>query len=439
VTTVLVLYPRSASFRGADFERYEGALNAFGIRLILGDDDAAPSFLRLFETHVVLPRPEEVEDAWDVLRTFLEDSAIPVDAVFAQTESAMALGAIASRHLGVPGTSVEAAYACTNKHVCRGLLASAGVPQPRYGLAASAADALRVVADAGAGFPVVLKGVASACQRLVTRVGDEGELASAFRSVQARLATSLDIRRLESFERVAGIEPSCDPRRELLVEELAPGAPLETDGHVRAGMPCIYGVTEQVHARRPDFFIEGYLLPADRAAEDLARIEAVSDAALRAIGLREGCFSLEIRDDGEQARVIEINGRLGCDEGFGDLFEAVVGLHPALLALQLALGLEPRPVPRPVRAALAYRCHYGEGVVARVPEAAELDELRRDGTRVGVNVRPGERTEAPGHPDIHPHLAYVLELDAHSSRGAYERARAVADGMSFGVSARAGS
>ncbi len=427
MTRLLVVHPRLADLRGAELARFEPLLRALGLRLVLADHEPDPVLARHFDEVLALPAPHEVEAGWQVLERAL--AAQPVDGVLAQTESGLPYGALAARALGLRGPSPAAAYLCLDKHACRRRLEQAGVAQPRFALVRDLAGARRAAREFE--YPLVLKGVASANQRLVTLVRAESELAPAVARLLAGLAGSRDVARLTGFARAAGIAPSCEPTAEFLVEAFAPGDPLESDGLVVGREVQSFGLTEQIHARAPSFFIEGYLTPAERPAPECARLEALTRAALAAVGLEDSGYSLEFRSDAEASYLIEINGRLGCDEGFGDLFEAVIGAQPLFLAFLLAMGAEPAFTPGGVHAAVAYQSCYAAGRVRALPAAAELARLERLDLRVGVNVRPGECTRAPGDPEIHPHLAFVLARDPGSSRAAYARARAAVDGLRF--------
>ena len=212
------------------------------------------------------------------------------------------------------------------------------------------------------------------------------------------------------------------------------GSPIETDGLVAGTTPFTFGVTEQIVTPPPLFHFEGYLFPADRPKGELARIEKISDAAIAASGLRDAGFSIELRARGADARVIEVNGRLGQDDGFGEMFRPVTGEEPLLHAIEMAAGIAPRLERRPHGArAVAYRCSYEDGTVVATPPPDAIAALVREGFEAGVSVAPGERLYAPPHPEAFPHLAWVLASDPRSSRAAYERARAKVDALEFGM------
>ncbi|MFN0241852.1 MAG: acetyl-CoA carboxylase biotin carboxylase subunit family protein [Planctomycetota bacterium] len=425
---LLVLYPGAVSFRQREFARQRALLREAGLHTILADDYLAESDADVFDERLLLPPPEHVEEAWRrIERAF---ATRRVDAVLAQSEGALLIGALACARWGVPGVPARAALWCTSKFLCRRELEHAGVPVPQFTLASSAAEARRFACEHG--FPVVLKGVASALGRLVTLVRDESELDLAVQRVRHGLQSSADIQRLEEFARIAGFELDCDPRRQFLVESFARGAPVETDGLVVGATPHSFGVTGQVLSTPPRFFLEGYRLPDDRPPRELEEIERVSNAAIETLGLRDTGFSIEMRHTPAATSVIEVNGRLGSDEGFGDLFEAVLGAQPLALALELARGLEPRIAPRTdVHAALAYATCYEDRVVASVPSDVELSAAATDGVTLGLAARVGERYYAPPHPDVTPHLAFGLARDPHSSARAYSRARAAVDRLRF--------
>jgi hypothetical protein len=271
--------------------------------------------------------------------------------------------------------------------------------------------------------------------RLVTLVRDDAEVETAVATVSAGLARFPDIRRLCTFAAAARIDPGCDPTRDFLVEGFARGAPTETDGIVVGATPFTFGVTDQAMLPPPRFYIEGYLFPADRQPDDRERIERISDAAIAASGVRDSGFSIEMRADGRDVRVIEVNGRLGQDDGFAELFRPVTGCEPLVHAIEIAAGGPPslvhrRPPPR----AVAYRCSFVDGAVVRTPGASELAALAAAGLEAGVSVTPGTKLLAPPDPEAYPHLAWAIASDPASSRAAYARASHAVGSLQFEIS-----
>lgn len=418
---VLCIYPGPATFRQKQVAAHRPLLEALGVRLLLADDFDDPGDRACFGDVFLLPPPSEFEAAKRALDRAL--SGRTIHGVLAQSESALCLGSLIAAERGLPCISPAAALGVTSKYVTRSRLAAARVGQPEFALVRTAEEVRRFAATHG--FPVVLKAVASALARLVTLVRDDGEVDSSVERMRAGLPDSPDVQRLVGFARVSGLDLGHDPFDSFLVESFAHGAPFETDGVVSKDVIGTFGVTEQILTKPPLFFFEGYLLPADLPATELASIEHASDAALRALDVRDTGFSIEMRFDGSRTSILEVNGRLGWDEGFGDLFACVTGMQPVLQTLQIALGQPVVVERRPdVHAAVAYSACYEDRVVTSIPEPDVVARVERElGVQAGTCVWPGDRMVAPPDPDASPHLAWVLARHATSSRAAYEIAR----------------
>jgi biotin carboxylase len=429
VRTVLVLHPRAVSFRHARIGECRELLRALGLRLMVAAHELDDDVTRHCDEVVELPPPHEVRAGWQILRELLDRTRI--DAVFAQTESSLLLGSLAARHAHLPGPSPAAAYACTNKLVCRTQLDLAGVAQPRFAMGETAAD-VRAFAREHA-YPLVLKAVASAAQRLVTLARDASAVDAAVARVRDGLPGSLDLERLLDFARVEPVELGCDPRRQFLIESFAAGDPVEVDGLVVGADARCFGVTEQVHTQSPSFFIEGYLFPADRPPGEVAALEDLAVRALAALGVRDTCFSVELRAGAHGAQLIEVNGRMGADEGFGEMFESVIGVHPVPLAFALALGEPVAWSAYACRAAVAYRCNYERGQLVSAPDDEELARLSTDDLDVRLDARAGDALHDACEPRVHPHIAHVLARDVSSSRAAFARAKRVVDALPITV------
>lgn len=415
------LYPGDAGPRRELLERQAAWLHESGIELILADERVDDSDRALYADAIELP-PEERPDA--AARAIVEWARRHrVDGILVQTEAALPAGALALRALSLPGPSVEAALRCVGKHLTRATLAAADHPQPHFLVTSGANDASdvrRFAADHG--FPLMLKAAASTMARLVTKVDGDLEIESAVARLKAGLAASKDVARFHELARHARLDPQIDATKSFLVESFAAGAPVETDGFVVSGRARCFGALEQVMTPPPRFYVEGYLLPADRSAADAARIRATGERAAELLGLDGGGFSVELREDGRAARVIEVNGRLGEDEGLRLLFERAIGADPFRISVALALGERPTYSPHDSpRHALAYACSFVEGKVERVPVADEVAALGAD---AAVAVKVGDAMHAPPHPDTFPHVAWALNSHPTSSRAAFSDARA---------------
>lgn|GEM_PF-1764153 len=428
---VLCLYPGPATFRQKQVTAHRALLESLGVRLLLADDFDDPGDRACFADVFLLPAPSELEAGKRALDRALRGRTI--HGVLAQSESGLCLGSLIAAERGLPCISPAATLGVTSKYVTRTRLAAARVGQPAFELVRTSADVRRFAASHG--YPVVLKAVASALARLVTLVRDDTEVEAAVMRVRAGLAESPDVLRLVGFARVSGLDLGHDPFDSFLVESFARGAALETDGVVAKDVIGTFGVTEQIMTRAPLFFFEGYLLPADLPEADLLRVEAASDAALRALDVRDTGFSIEMRFDGARTSILEVNGRLGWDGGFGDLFACVTGIQPVLQTLQIALG-QPVVVERRahVHAAVAYSACYEDRVVTSIPDPEAIARVERElDVQAGTCVWPGDRMVAPPNPDATPHLAWALARHATSSRAAFELARRALESLPVGL------
>jgi hypothetical protein len=361
-------------------------------RLVFASDDVTAEDRRVYDECVTLPPVGEVEATVAALER------IRADEVFYQTEFGLLAGSILAQRRGLVGPTPEVAHRSVNKALCRATLRDAGVPQPRFALARDA----REVRGAGFPYPIVLKAVASTLGRLVTKVESDADLDAKVAALVAALPHAPDPRRLAAFCRLTGLDPGCDPLSQFLVEEFAPGPPLEADGLVVGDRVDLFGITEQRVRDGPGFYVEAYLFPADEPG----RAAQFALAAVAALGLRDTGFSIEFRGDA----VIEVNGRLGEDDGFPDLFRAALGGLP--LAKWFRRDASPS-APRG-RFALGYVNAYEPGVVRSVPSVPG----------VTVVVEPGRRLARPGTPEYRAHLAWALASHPASSRAALLEARA---------------
>lgn len=422
MSSALVLYPAYSTITCGQAARYRQLIP--GLKLLLADDEPSASDEGIFSEVVELPPPEEIDEACRILRPWLAKRR--PDGILMQSERGLLTGAILAAEFGLKGPSVQAAHLCSNKYQQRLVLARAGICVPKFSLAESASDVRRLAGDFG--FPIILKCVISTMSRLVTLVRSNEEIDSAVAAVLEGIAESRDAARLADFAKTARVDLGCDPRRQFLVESFVDGDMVESDGLVIGDKPFNFGVTEQIQSEDPPFFIEGYLFPAECA--DAGTIERISDEITRAVGLTDSGFSTEMRVHGQDVCVIEVNGRLGWDEGFSSLFQVRTHQERVFQALQLALGIPPDLTRDEKRfAALAYQTCYYDGVVEELPMPEELAQLETDRLTLGLATHKGARFFAPPYPYVYPHVAWALATHPSSSHSAYWQAREAVDSL----------
>lgn len=362
-------------------------------RLIFASDCVTPEDRAVYDECIPLP------PVWEIQETLLRLGRVKADRIIVQSEYGLLVGSI----LASPGP--RAAFLCVNKWLGRQALRQAGVPVPRFALVSSAREILRLDLR----WPIVLKPVASTLGRLVRKVETPSELEAAVAELRVRLPNAPDVLRCLNFARLMNFDMDCDAARQFLVEEFVEGPPRETDGLIFGDRIVCFGTTDQVVGGAPNFYIEGYKFPVE------ADLERVTERALRALGLQDAGFSIEFRG----GTVIEVNGRLGEDAGFPDLFHAALGQYPILKWMQGDAG-----AVRPGRfAAVAYRSRYAPGTVRRIANA----------NGAVVLVEPGQRLPAPHTEEFNPHLAYALATSSESAEAAYRSARRAVDQVEFEI------
>lgn len=430
MSTLLIIYPPLGMFCASTRAYLATQRREHGLRVVLAGDSVTASLNDAIDDVIELPPSECVREAHQILSRWCGGHR--VDAVFMQSESALPVGSLLVRDLGLPGPSVEAVHVCMNKYLCKTRLSQQGIPTPRFVLGEKAVDIYEAASEFG--YPLVLKAVASAHARLVTLVNSPADVEAALAHITAGLVQSQDIASLSSFATTAILDIGCIPTRQFLIESFAEGYSLECDGVIAEGEPITFGIIEQIPSKDPPFFIEGYVCPPAHLEVDLGKLRNLSNQALAAVGLSHAGFSVEMRATDNHACVIEVNGRLGRDDGFGEMFETRTGCLPILLALKLALGIRSESAFREdVSAAVAYRCCYDDAIIDKLPDRSELRSLEDRGLACGTVYDLGARVYKPPHRDAHPHLAWVMATHPASGHAAYQLARHAVDRIAVSV------
>jgi biotin carboxylase len=230
-----------------------------------------------------------------------------------QAERLVPVVAALAEGLGLPGIGTDTARLLTNKLAMRARLAEAGIPQPRFATARTAAEARRAAAEIG--FPAVLKPADSAGQAGLARIESVGD-------AEAHIAAAV----------------AASPAGEAVLEEYVEGTEMNgivvvQDGEVLATVLCDrlrppgrgFGVS-WLHVYPPT--VEG-----DRRAEALR----VAADTVRALGLETGIgFPQLIATAEGNVAVIECAARIG--GMMAEHLQHALGIDLLQIALRLALG-----------------------------------------------------------------------------------------------------
>jgi biotin carboxylase len=280
------------------------------------------------------------------------------------------IAALAAERLGLPHNPPEAARRAANKHAMRVALRDAGVPVPPFRL--FPADADPAVAAREIAYPCVLKPLLFSASRGVIRADDPAGFAAAWRRIAKLLQDTAPERRAREE----------DVARGILVERFVPGAEVAVEGLLRGGRLELLAIFDKPDPLDGPFFEETiYVTPSRHPPALLARIEQVTAASARALGLVEGPVHAELRLPPEGPVVLELAARsIGglCSRtlrfGAGLTLEEVLVAHAMGLPLEAlrrearASGVMMLPIPR--RGVL-----HGVGGVAAAKDVPGIEDL----------------------------------------------------------------
>ncbi len=218
-----------------------------------------------------------------------------VHGVVAVDDDTAVVAAAVAQELGLRGNPVAAARAARDKHLQRQLLAAAGVAVPRFELLTIAADPERVAGRAA--YPCVLKPLRLSASRGVVRADDPPGFVAAFR-------------RLKAILEQPDVAACGEWTRHILVEAFVPGREVAVEGLVTQGALRVLTIFDKPDPLDGPFFEETiYVTPSRLARTPQQEIAACAQAAVDALGLREGPIHAEIRHNDRGAWLIELAAR----------------------------------------------------------------------------------------------------------------------------------
>jgi biotin carboxylase len=285
-----------------------------GLRVAAMDGNSRAQGFALADVYGVVST-RDVSGAVEFARSIKESTGL--DGVMTMaSESAVTVAAVASA-MGLPGLNPEAALKASQKIVRQRCFKDSGVPAPRFGAAASPAEAIEL---AGAiGWPVVVKPADGAGSRGVQKVGSPAEMGKA----------------IEEIHR-------CSSTREFLIEEFLTGTEHSIEGIVLSGEIYWTGFSDRNYDKKeiyPPFFLEdGDTLPTILEADVVCDVKTVAAAAVRALGIDWGPVKGDILVDERGPRMLEMAARLSGDYFCNETVPLHNGVNVVEAVMALALG-----------------------------------------------------------------------------------------------------
>lgn len=252
------------------------------------------------------------------------------DAVMTIYENYILPAAKIASALNLPGLPIEAAEACTDKYLMRGLFATS--PQkisPAFSIVNNAED-LKSFAN-NHEFPLILKPTNLAKSLLVTKNHTIDELLSNYE---------------KSMNLLHGVYKKYAPSRnpQLLVEEFLEGTIHSVDAFVDShGVPEVLSQIVDYQTGYDIGFDDNFhysrILPSRLSDHDQALLRECAKAGIRALGMKNSPAHVEIIMTPSGPRIVEIGARNG---GYRERMHRLANnLDIPGAALQLALGNKP--------------------------------------------------------------------------------------------------
>ena len=227
--------------------------------------------------------------------------AHPVHGVVAVDDDTAVVAAAIAEVLGLRGHPVVAAVAARDKHQQRQLLAAAGVAVPRFERVTITADPEEVASSVP--YPCVLKPLRLSASRGVIRADTPAEFVAAFERIKRILRDA-------GCEARDGSGAAGDASRSFLVEDFVAGSEVAVEGLVTRGALHVLAIFDKPDPLDGPFFEETiYVTPSRLARAAQQEIVACAQAAVRALGLRDGPIHAEVRHNDRGAWLIELAAR----------------------------------------------------------------------------------------------------------------------------------
>jgi biotin carboxylase len=268
-----------AATTGYQVREFAGAARALDIELVLATD----------RCHVL-------ENPWgdDAATVRFEDPEPGIDALAARGlfDGILAVGdrpacvaAQLAERLGLRFHSAEAARAAANKLLARERFRASGMLVPEFRRMTLADAAITKVK-----FPCVLKPLDSSASRGVIRANNQTEFRTAAERI-TRMQTHMQ-------------------QGDILVEDYIPGRELALEGVVTAGKLQTLALFDKPDPLEGPFFEETiYVTPSLQPADVQRRIRETAQAAVTALGLRDGPVHAEMRVNEEGIWILEAAAR----------------------------------------------------------------------------------------------------------------------------------
>lgn len=224
--------------------------------------------------------------------------------------------AYVAEKMGMIGNSHQASVTANNKFAMRQAFMNAGVPCPKFLCVEDCTDATIDKIEQSMKLPLIVKPADRSGSLGVTKVENIEELKDAIDNALA-----------------------CSFKKQAMVEEFVGGREISVEFISYQGKHYPLQITDKVTTGAPHFVELEHHQPSILSAEMYAKIYAITENALNALGITNGASHSEykITEVGD-IYVIEIGGRMGGDFIGSDLVRLSTGYDFVKGVIEVALG-----------------------------------------------------------------------------------------------------
>lgn len=224
--------------------------------------------------------------------------------------------AYVAENMGLVGNSHQASITANNKYAMRQAFMNAGVPCPRFTCVEDSTIATIDEIKQSMKLPLIVKPADRSGSLGVTKVENLDTLKDAIDNALA-----------------------CSFKKQAMVEEFVGGREISVEFISYQGKHYPLQITDKVTTGAPHFVELEHHQPSTLSSEMYAKIYAITENALNALGITNGASHSEykITEDGE-IYVIEIGGRMGGDFIGSDLVRLSTGYDFVKGVIDVALG-----------------------------------------------------------------------------------------------------
>jgi biotin carboxylase len=217
--------------------------------------------------------------------------------------------------------------------------------------------------------------------------------------------------------------------QEVLIEEFVEGRELSAEGYIQDDEVVILNFCEKV--TESNFVVVGHYLPAEVSAREEDLMRTIVEECVRAVGLRNSVFHVEVHIKDDVPYVIECAGRPP-GQHMVELMRRCYGFDLMQISIDLATGTKVGEVPRTPQRHFAMLALYSKetGILQKIDG---LEDIHTKGaaSHVHLDVKEGDRIQALS--TFSDKCGFVI-LEETSANRIRERAAWVKDNIRFVIS-----